>query len=302
MASSSNNQNTIEIPEWITKIDSAAIQKIGNIQMSICKKNEAIRKLEQHRDNETAPNSLKITINVTVSKEKQTQMDEILKQATVTFQKTIIESLIQVRLDERKELEDDQKKIVNQRNEVINLTCTQLSSEGIETRPSIVSIAGTKFQNLTESAIRVAKEKDFHRRKALIEKKEKQKAAREEARIEEELRDPVVQNLEKKILNLEKIMKTKQNSKQSSKNKKQNSKNRTAKPMKTAHRRGKQNISRTTKPKNTHRNNSRAKNTRTNVHTNERNPGRGNRKHRYASRTSTRRSGEKSKPFPRRRN
>lgn len=205
----SEHRNT---PDWVRTIDTKSLQLISNIQRTLCKKENAVRKLETHMDHETIPSSMRIQMTIAVTAEKQSEMDAIVAEATKVFHKTVLDGLIKVRREEELLTKLELTKVTQNRIEEVDALFAMLEEEGLAPSAQEKQQWTTDFDKMQHTLIRDVRTKDFQERKLLIEKQLAQTASREERRMEIELQDPAMKILEAKVKQLEGLVKSKNKS------------------------------------------------------------------------------------------
>lgn len=94
-----------ELPNWAIKAMKKSVQQASKIQKTICKKDNGIKRLENHVKCNTIPGIyLKIHIKFMVTEEHQTNLNNTVTEAINECQYNIMNSLIEIRKEERKKL------------------------------------------------------------------------------------------------------------------------------------------------------------------------------------------------------
>lgn len=199
----------VNVTKWIDKLTDKAIQSTGNIARSLCKKETALRRLEEQMAKDTCPASLRVSIKVQVTEPYQAKLDEAIEMAICNMQKTVVEELMKVRQEEAKFLKWDLEKVHKDWKESFDSTITQMQSEDLIQ----LNVANFKhrhhliFEKKYEQTILEVRVRDFDTRKRDEEKKLQQDERRAEDDMDDVLRDPRVNELEKKLNTLEKKLK-----------------------------------------------------------------------------------------------
>lgn len=200
------------IPPWAEPKYTETKTAISNISKSIIKANRAVINLENHKISGTFPYSLSVNVKVQVDKSHQPTMDETLAAATVVFQKTLLDALIEVR---KKERTDRNKDLQDVKNKFLLYFADQLSdlaTIGIYPTPASeckawVELIGTHLTEKSEAIGRALQTDEHFAAKKKREEVEARNAAREEERLNQTLLDPAVKELQAKVSSLEEKLK-----------------------------------------------------------------------------------------------
>jgi len=149
-------------------------------------KESAIRLLEEHMANNTAPPSMHIQCNIKVGEKYQASLDQAIRQAELDFQKTVIAAGIQARKSEVLDIKKELTELEREWKIDTHTTLTQLNEEGLNPYPHVtidhtlaewINILKTK-QDQVEKKLRT---------NDLLKRRAKQKwATQKAARLEEE--------------------------------------------------------------------------------------------------------------------
>lgn len=198
-----------ELPQWVKKTMDRTLQSISNIERAVYKKEIAISKLEEHRDSNTCPNSLKMSLKVMVTEEKQPAMDTIVNAAVDMCQKTIVNGLIEIRQQELTTLRSDQTRLAEEWNATTKETLTQMKEANIlQGDPeTILTNFKNSFQALGEKHLQAVKVNCFLQQKKQMEAKDKFEKKTAAAQVDEVLHDPHMSALQDQIKSLQKSVK-----------------------------------------------------------------------------------------------
>lgn len=197
------------MPEWFHPDYKQAVKQVTNITKAMVKLYRAISLLEDHETKGTVPKSLNVNIKAQVEKSCQAQVDQEVGQAAKIFQTSVLASIIKARrkemVDKKKALEEIQKNLQKKFIEIItdlrNNTIISLTDDEIRTKYKRVCDMFHQRMDLIEKDLRLDEYFEFKKKQVSIAAS---KAAREEARINQELEDPKVKKLQDRITALEK--------------------------------------------------------------------------------------------------
>ena len=197
--------------DWSSKMAGKFLAQVVEKQQAICKKEQAIRNLEEHKNKNTVPKSMKITVKVQVSTDKQGLMDEIITNATQAWEQTVMNGLLRCRKMELDELKNELSDIAQQYQECLNMTYTEMITEELMTEEE--SRAATErlladFRRKSKALTQTIRSKDFFARKEQEDKRAQRRAQEVERNLDRELQDPEVAELKKKVQELENQLKS----------------------------------------------------------------------------------------------
>lgn len=222
MPPTSHNTNNIlsnTIPAWLRSDLLESIQTIGNIIINIINLEACVKNLEEHEMMETIPKSLSVSIKLQVHAEQQGTIDNVVTEATKLFQKTLLDALLQARRDELNKRRADVMMESTKFKERTKKTVEELRTERCLTgTDEEVKDQYLKWMEYFDS--KCAKRENELRTENFFNNKKKEQKRKElnekraEERINQELQDPALDQLSKKVTQLETMVK------QSSKNEK----------------------------------------------------------------------------------
>ena len=196
---------------WSSKMASKFLTQVIDKQQAICKKEQAIRNLEEHKNNNTVPKSMKITVKVQVSGDKQGMMDEIVTNATQSWEQVVMNGLLRVRKMELDELKNELSEIAQQYEECLSMTYSEMIQEELMTeeesstaKERLLSDFRRKCQALTQTI----RSKAFFERKEQEDKRAQRRVQEVERNLDRELEDPEIAELKKKVQALENQLKS----------------------------------------------------------------------------------------------
>jgi hypothetical protein len=197
-------------PDWLKRIDQQALQDICNLQHSICKAQEAVRKLRIHIAERTIPACLKSSLKVSVAAPEQAELDQLVTEATVNFQMTVLSGLLTAREAEVTRLVTDQINVTTTRHHNVQSFTQRL--DAVQLAPPAHILAGWTAMFLTQRTAKVQEIllADFVAKNDRLVKEDARLAARAEARLNQELEDPntkTIQALQARIVSLENAQK-----------------------------------------------------------------------------------------------
>lgn len=200
----------VEEPKIIKEKSWITISKYGNLTTSICKKKEAIRKLNQHITAETIPKSLEWNPKVFVSTPYQGDMTDTVRNAAISAQKMIIEKLIQIRGEELDQLEEARSELLQDWENETRLTLTQLQTEGIWSGDLNTVITNVKKELSTKLDEKRTKVEliEFTRRKKKEDSIQKAQEKKQQRAIDKTLTSPEINDLQQKYEKLVKEVET----------------------------------------------------------------------------------------------
>lgn len=196
-----------------------------NVQSSLCKKESALRALNNHLQCGTTPRSLNWTPSVQVKEEFQQQLNEKVHEAVQHCQQKIISALIEARSREAESLRKDLSDIKSDWTEQVRTTLQHMHEQQILAcnMDEVMNLCSSDFNRRSSSRLEDVRVNYFLREKKKTDKFTEKKAQEAEARFNESLQPPEISCLQQQVQALEQRLSHMMNA----------SKNSTAKPMKT---------------------------------------------------------------------
>ena len=200
------------VQNWAEKIKEKYLELVKNKQLEINKKEQAIKNLREHEQHNRVPKSLQITVKIHVSAGKQSEMDEIMKEATAEWETKIMQGLMRIREEELTELNQELKDLSQEFQGDVSSVQSEMVREGIITAEEGSNTTRTlqaDFERKGRSLIQQLRTKAFFDHKETLEKRRAAAVDNAEQRMEEDLvSDPRISSLQKKVEALEKKLKS----------------------------------------------------------------------------------------------
>ena len=197
------------MPQFLKDRSTQALTKIGNVQKSLYKKLESIRKLKEHIESHTQPSSLTWTPKVFVKAALQEQVTHNIGTVVEEATQKILTIVLQAREMELQDLNSDIQDIKQEWTQETTRILTQMKSESILTQEvePLIQTYTQEFERVISQQSNHYAQEDFFAR---LKKDESDLKAREKRAIlatNQVLRNPEVEALQKEMKVLTKTIK-----------------------------------------------------------------------------------------------
>lgn len=181
--------DVVEVPTYIRSLSERASQKMNSIQVAVCRKEEAIRKLSRHLEMNSCPKSLQWSPKVFVTKEHQSKMNEIVTTAARKAQHHILQGLLEVRRIELDILKEEIVKIEDIWKCEVNNALVEMAEERIISGDTAIICDHflTDFKETAAAGMQAVRVNCFLDRKSREQQKRDVEVARQERRMEDTL-------------------------------------------------------------------------------------------------------------------
>jgi len=203
-------QELLEVPDWVQKACQKSVNERKNNIRLIIQRENALKKLHEHKANGTSPKSIVPSIKLHVSEKYQKDVDEFLDEINKEYSKKITDKLIEIREKELMDANKMKKETFNGIRTEIDTTMVQLRKRnGYEgnvrnyerDRKGYLNIFRLEAMN-SEKEIRRT---DYFREKNKAEVQDKKRAEQAEKQANNEMTDPIQKELQKIKDQLQKI-------------------------------------------------------------------------------------------------
>lgn len=197
-------------PSWARSEFRNKQATLRQILQRIVQLNANIGDLETMLNLEQYPRSIQVNVSVSVSEAQQHAMDVTLQNAKKVFQTTVLQALIHARKAELQTLKTQANKMSENFQTFLADSFkalvdndVPLPEEDHDTQASIQACMNV-FQKASEEINIEIQTKSFFRQRQAQKKKQERAAAVQQSRINEELNDPHIKQLQSRIASLEK--------------------------------------------------------------------------------------------------
>lgn len=197
-------------PTWITTTINQTVREMGNLQTNICKKLDAIEKLEQHTLKDTFPPSMSIKMKVMVSDDHQERMNADVSEAVKTCQDTILKTLLEIRNKELQSLSKEMETLESKWKETMMTTATQMKEDNILDFASVATYVAkfhSQLKSKADERTQSIRMKHFLEKKKKLEQENKRETEKAQQAMDVTLANPEnpgMNDVLKKLINLEK--------------------------------------------------------------------------------------------------
>lgn len=203
-------EDLLAIPIWARSNFTESYQLYNQLTTQIVKLEKAIADMESMELKQECPRSLQIKIEVKVKDAQQQAMDTALFAAKKAFEKSVLTALITARKSELSEIKNSRSKIHTDLNKFIMDTLENLISHNIQIEEqndrdiqSTVQYVHNLFSKNCEAAEQAIKTQHLFDVIDETRRKQRREEEAQERRINEELQDKSVKELQNRIQRLE---------------------------------------------------------------------------------------------------
>ena len=136
-AQPSETPPTPQPPQWVLKTMNKHLTDVTKIFQNMIVKENGIQALEDMLNNNTAPKSLHIKCNIQVEERYQEGLDQIIKQAELDYQKTVLNGILQARRKEHLDVKKEVQELEREWKVDVHTTLTQLNEAGLNPYPHV---------------------------------------------------------------------------------------------------------------------------------------------------------------------